>query len=158
MNNDNLVFWCFLYFASIGLVFDYFSDMFFVINFVLFSFLILGFLVMTLVSVENNKSIRLTVVGVHIVLALALYPPLDSKCDHYLSYEDQSVTLRKINTYKLSFKKEVGSQFDLACSLQDDMNIALLAKEPNLYWFFPPTFLMLFWSIFFFYKLKIRAA
>lgn len=153
-HSDAFVYFVFLIYAgSLGLAFT-----------AAHSFSVVGFGEMLLLGVALlcgplliafhlvKESERFVIAAVHIFLAVLFYPEVTFKDPLYLNAAQQFELLRKVNERGDSWWVKADMAYDLARSLKSDAMMGFKISSPFWYWAFPPSVVLAFWGIVFFFR------
>lgn len=146
------------YIGSIALAFEIgrvfgvldFSDFF------IYGMLALSFpIVVSYLMFRENKGFLIALP--HFFLGVIIHPAVQFKDLPYLSGEEQLSLLQRTHQSGISWHAHADVALVLARSLKADALMRLELASPVAYWVFPPSMVLLFWGlIFFFFLPKIE--
>jgi hypothetical protein len=99
-----------------------------------------------------KESERLVIAAVHIFLAVLFHPEVTIKDPLYLNTAEQFELLRRVNEKGDSWWVKADMSYDLARSLKADATIRFKISSPFWYWAFPPSVVLTFWGVVFFFR------
>ena len=115
--------------------------------------LLYGPLVITYFLAKEN--LRLAVLVVHVFLAVLLHPEVLDKELPTLNTAEQFELLREVNGRGVSWWVKAETSYDLARWLQSNAKRDFKISSPFWYWAFPPSVVLTFWGVVFFFRFPI---